>query len=152
MYPGDLSRNAITLAEGLEDGRLCHVHDRQVARHALSPEPPAMAQNGPTGRGFDRFYGIIQSIRSYYNPPSLMEDGRVLPPPQGDYHFTDAVTEHAVEYIKEHQPISRTSCTPPTRRRTFRCTPARRTSPVIAASSRPDGTCSARRATSGWSN
>jgi arylsulfatase len=63
---------------------------------------PNIVENGPTGRGFDRFYGIITSIRSFYNPPSRMEDGRELPDTEGDYHFTDAVTDHAVEYISSH--------------------------------------------------
>src|SRR4051794_14088656 len=31
-----------------------------------------------------------------------MEGAKALPAPQGDYHFTDAVSEHAVEYIKGH--------------------------------------------------
>ena len=60
----------------------------------------AALQNYPNGRGFEQFYGIITSIRSYYNPPSLMENGKVLPDTQGDYYFTDAVTDHAVQYIK----------------------------------------------------
>jgi len=101
-YTGDLSRNAITLAEGLKlAGYFAYMAGKWHVT-PWRPNAPSMLSNGPTGRGFDRFYGIIQSIRSYYNPPSLMEDGLVLPPPQGDYHFTDAVTEHAVEYIKNH--------------------------------------------------
>jgi len=32
-----------------------------------------------------------------------MENGRNLPSPQGDYHFTDAVTEHAVDYIRKQK-------------------------------------------------
>jgi arylsulfatase len=63
------------------------------------PGSDAMVMDGPTGRGFDRFYGTIMSIRSYYNPPSLMEDGRGLPATEGDYHYTDAISAKAVEYI-----------------------------------------------------
>jgi arylsulfatase len=104
LYYGDLSRNALTMAEGLGAAG----YDAYMAgKWHLTPwasGAPNVVSNGPTGRGFDRFYGIIQSIRSYYNPPSLMEDGRELPTPQGDYHFTDAVTEHATRYIREHEP------------------------------------------------
>jgi arylsulfatase len=75
LYNGDLSRNAITLAEGLGAAGYATY---MTGKWHLTPwrsGAPNIVSNGPTGRGFDRFYGIIQSIRSYYNPPSLMEDG-----------------------------------------------------------------------------
>jgi arylsulfatase len=104
LYNGDLSRNALTLAEGLgAAGYAAYM----TGKWHLTPwrsGAPNIVSNGPTGRGFDRFYGIIQSIRSHYNPPSLMEDGRELPATEGDYHFTDAVTAHATQYIREHKP------------------------------------------------
>jgi arylsulfatase len=103
LYYGDLSRNAITLAEGLGAAGYGTYMAGKWHLTPWSPGAPNVISNGPTGRGFNRFYGIIQSIRSFYNPPSLMEDGSVLPTPQGDYHFTDAVTEHATTYIREHQ-------------------------------------------------
>jgi arylsulfatase len=105
-YAGDLSRNAITLAEALKAAGYSTYAAGKWHVTPWRPNAPTMLTSGPTNRGFDRFYGIIQSIRSYYNPPSLMEDGRVLPTPQGDYHFTDAVTEHAVDYIK-NQPADK---------------------------------------------
>ncbi len=101
LYNGDLSHNAITLAEGLKTAGYATYMTGKWHVTPYRPNSPSLAQNGPTGRGFDRFYGIIQSIRSHYNPPSLMEDGRPLPPTEGDYHFTDAVSEHAVAYIKD---------------------------------------------------
>lgn len=100
LYPGDLSHNAITLAEGLGSAGYVTYMTGKWHVTPYRPNLPSFAQNNPTGRGFDEFYGIITSIRSYYNPPSLMENNRVLPATQGDYHFTDAVTEHAVRYIK----------------------------------------------------
>jgi arylsulfatase A-like enzyme len=100
-YDGQFSRNAITLAEGLGAAG----YDTYLAgKWHLTPWRPGaatMAEDGPTGRGFDRYYGTIMSIRGYYNPPSLMEDGRELPATEGDYHYTDAITEHAVGYIEQ---------------------------------------------------
>jgi arylsulfatase len=102
LYYGDLSRNAITLAEGL---RSAGYSTYMTGKWHLTPfRAGAAVPNGPVQRGFDRFYGIITSIRSYYNPPSLMEDDRELPATQGDYHFTDAVTDHAVQYISRQSP------------------------------------------------
>ncbi len=102
-YPGDLSHNAVTLAEALGTAGYTSFMSGKWHVTPYRPNTPAFAQNSPTGRGFEHFYGIIQSIRSYYNPPSLMEDSRVLPAPQGDYHFTDAVTDHAVQFIKSQK-------------------------------------------------
>jgi arylsulfatase A-like enzyme len=102
LYDGDLSPNAMTLAEGL---RTAGYASYMTGKWHLTPWRGGagnVVSNGPTGRGFDRFYGIISSIRSYYTPPTLMEDGRELAVPDGDYHFTDAVTEHAVQYVREH--------------------------------------------------
>lgn len=101
LYTGVFSRDAITLAEGLGAAG----YDTYMSgKWHLTPWRPGtdeMARNGPTGRGFERFYGTIMSVRSYYNPPSLMEDGRELPATQGDYHLTDAITEHATGYIAQ---------------------------------------------------
>jgi arylsulfatase A-like enzyme len=102
LYNGDLSRDAITLAEGLDAAGYSSYMAGKWHVTPFRSGAPNIVDNGPTGRGFDRFYGIISSIRSYYNPPTLMEDGRELPSTEGDYHFTDAVTDHAVQYIGEH--------------------------------------------------
>jgi arylsulfatase len=104
LYDGDLSQNAMTLAEGLKEAGYASY---MTGKWHLTPwrsGAGGAGPNSPTGRGFDRFYGIISSIRSYYNPPTLVEDGRELPAPEGDYHFTDAVTDHAVQYVREHDP------------------------------------------------
>jgi arylsulfatase A-like enzyme len=99
LYDGALSRSAVTMAEALGAAGYATYMTGKWHLTPFRAGSQDMAVNGPTGRGFSRFYGIITSIRSYYNPPSLMEDGRELPPPEGDYHFTDAVTDHALEYI-----------------------------------------------------
>ena len=100
LYNGELSPQAVTIAEALKTvGYSTYI----TGKWHLTPFQAGSSNhidNGPTGRGFDRFYGIITSIRSYYSPPSLMEDDRELPPPAGDYHFTDAVTDRAVDYVR----------------------------------------------------
>jgi arylsulfatase len=97
-YPGDLDPDAPTVAELLREAGYATY---MSGKWHVTPWP-GPGHNHPTRRGFDRFYGILASIRSYYNPPSLMRDDKPLPPPEGDYHFTDAVTDAAVEFVEQH--------------------------------------------------
>jgi arylsulfatase len=99
LYDGDLSRNAITAAEALKDAGYATYMTGKWHLTPWNATAPNALTNGPTDRGFDRFYGTIESIRNYYDPPSLMEDGRALPATQGDYHYTDAITRRALQYI-----------------------------------------------------
>jgi arylsulfatase len=97
-YPGDLDRGAPTVAELLRGAGYATAMSGKwhVTTFAGGRD------NWPRRRGFDRYYGIIGSIRSYYNPPTLVQDDAPLPAPQGDYHFTDAVTDFAVRTVEEH--------------------------------------------------
>jgi len=98
VYPGDLDRGTPTLAELL---RQAGYATYMSGKWHVTPWP-GPGHNHPRRRGFDRFYGILASIRSYYDPPSLMRDDDPLPPTEGDYHFTDAVTDAAVAFVREH--------------------------------------------------
>jgi arylsulfatase A-like enzyme len=98
-YPGDLSHACPTVAELLKKSGYATY---MSGKWHVTPWPGPL-DNGPRRRGFDRFYGIIASIRSYYNPPSLTRDDEPLPAPEGDYHFTDAVNDAAVRFIDEHR-------------------------------------------------
>ncbi len=107
LYDGDLSRNAITAAEALKDAGYSTYMAGKWHLTPWNAAAPDAVTNGPTDRGFDRFYGTIESIRNYYNPPSLMEDGRALPATEGDYHYTDAITRRAVQNINSHDRTTR---------------------------------------------
>ncbi len=60
----------------------------------------------PLQRGFDRFYGIISGASSYFRPAAprgLTLDNTPLPTPEGaDYYTTDAFTDHALRFLREH--------------------------------------------------
>jgi arylsulfatase len=97
-YPGDLDRETKTLAELLREAGYATY---MAGKWHVTPWP-GPGHNHPRRRGFDRFYGILASIRSYYSPPSLTSDDEALAPPTGDYHFTDAVTDAAVGFVEKH--------------------------------------------------
>jgi arylsulfatase len=63
-YPGDLDRDAPTVAEQLRDAG----YSTYLAGKWHVTPWPGPPHNHPTRRGFDRFYGILASIRSYYTP------------------------------------------------------------------------------------
>ncbi len=98
-YPGDLDRSTPTVAELLREAGYATY---MSGKWHVTPWP-GPGHNHPRRRGFDRFYGILASIRSYYNPPSLMRDDEPLPAPPGDYHFTDAVSDAAAAFVREHE-------------------------------------------------
>ncbi len=54
----------------------------------------------PSQRGFDRFHGIIWGVVSYYDPFSLVDGMEPVTEVPEDYHFTEAVTERSLDYIK----------------------------------------------------
>jgi len=101
-YTGDLNDRCVTIAEVLRTaGYGTYLSGKwHVTRHR-SPDGPR--HNWPRQRGFDRSYGMLTGAGSFYDPPTLTLDNRSLPSPEGDYYFTDAVTDHAVEFVQEHR-------------------------------------------------
>ncbi|MEA3368605.1 MAG: sulfatase-like hydrolase/transferase, partial [Planctomycetota bacterium] len=64
------------------------------------PETPK--HNWPCQRGFDHFFGTIHGAGSFYDPSSLTRDNTFIPPGD-DFYYTDAISDNAATYIREHQ-------------------------------------------------
>jgi arylsulfatase len=65
--------------------------------------------NWPLQRGFDRYYGTIKGGGSFYDPTGLVRDNQVISAfadpeyqPEGEYYYTDAISDHAVRFIDDH--------------------------------------------------
>lgn len=64
----------------------------------------------PHTRGFERYFGLISGASSYYeliaDQPRLrqmaLDSSRWEPPAEG-FYMTDAITDHAVEWLQQHQ-------------------------------------------------
>ncbi len=58
----------------------------------------------PLQNGFDRSL-VIRDHNRFFSPQKLLQDDRPLPPvkPGSDYYVTDAVADHAIACLKEHQ-------------------------------------------------
>jgi len=106
-YRGDLNRQTVTIAEVLQTaGYRNYVVGKWHVTKATKPEGPK--DNWPLQRGFDRFYGTITGAGSYFDPGTLTRDNTMISPfadPEYKpslYYYTDAISDHAVRYIREH--------------------------------------------------
>ena len=99
-YRGDLSHNAVTIAEVLKQaGYSTYMSGKWHVTPYVIENPDK--ENWPKQRGFDRFFGMIAGAGSYYDPRSLTLENEYVAPREGFYATTD-FTNHAVDYIKEH--------------------------------------------------
>ncbi|KAA5545613.1 arylsulfatase [Roseiconus nitratireducens] len=113
-YRGDLNRNCVTIAEALKSaGYRAYMSGKWHVTKATQPKSEADKHNWPLQRGFDRFYGTIHGAGSFYDPNTLTRDNQYISPhadpeygpdqwPGETYYYTDAISDHAVRFIKEH--------------------------------------------------
>ena len=102
-YQGDLSKNAVTIAEVLKEAGYATYMSGKWHVTPLNPskENPSK-HNWPLQRGFDKFYGTIHGAGSYYDPNSLTRDNDFVVPSK-DFYYTDAISDNAVKFIDEHK-------------------------------------------------
>jgi len=60
----------------------------------------------PTGSGFDKFYGFIGGETNMWAPSIYDGVTRVEPPLKPDYHFTEDMTNQAVNWISAQQSLT----------------------------------------------
>ncbi len=98
-YLGDLSRNAVTLAEALKQGGYrTYMSGKWHVTHHLTTQ----THNWPNQRGFDDFYGILAGAASYYQPLTLTRNNTRIHAEAQDYFLTDAISDEAVRQIHAH--------------------------------------------------
>lgn len=111
-YQGYLRDDCVTIAEALKAGGYntgmvgkWHVGGWYDIQHPETWRPGTPGYPTPTQRGFDKFYGILEGASSYYNPHTLMDDDNfIMVSADEEYYFTDAISEKAVEMIRDfHQ-------------------------------------------------
>jgi arylsulfatase len=109
-YRGDLNRNCLTIAEALKPaGYKAYAVGKWHVTKVTKPNSDSEKHNWPLQRGFDRFYGTIHGAGSFFDPNSLTRDNQLISPyndPEyrtSDYYYTDAISDHAVRFIREHE-------------------------------------------------
>ena len=106
-YRGDLSRDAVTLAECLKtSGYRTYMSGKWHVTKQLKPDGDK--SNWPRQRGFDRFYGTIIGAGSLFDPWTLTRGNQAITPDNDpeyqpkQYYYTDAISDNAVKYVNEH--------------------------------------------------
>jgi arylsulfatase A-like enzyme len=100
-YTGTLGQDCVTIAEVLSDSGY---GTYMSGKWHVSGHTKSIDETWPRGRGFDRFFGTCNGGGNYYWPATLAEDDQFLryeDKPEG-FYFTDAITEKAEQYIREH--------------------------------------------------
>lgn len=107
-YRGDLNRRCLTIAEALAPaGYRSYTVGKWHVTRFIHPDQPK--HNWPLQRGFARYYGMISGAGSFYDPWTLTRDNtRISAHADPEYrperyYFTDAISDHAVRYVSEHQ-------------------------------------------------
>ncbi|MGW0176734.1 arylsulfatase [Rhodococcus sp. NPDC003322] len=106
-FPGlrlELSDGTQTLPEILRAGGYATyaVGKWHLVRDA-NIRPGASRDSWPTQRGFDRYYGSLEGLNSFFHPNQLVSDNSAVDVdeyPEG-YYLTDDLTDKAVSYIKD---------------------------------------------------
>ena len=115
-YQGQLSKNAVTIAEvlksaGYNTGMVGKWH---VAETKLQPDQrkwlahqvshPEFADKNcyPTRRGFDNYYGIIYGVADYFDPFSLVNNETPVESVPKDFYITNAFSDSAVSYVNRY--------------------------------------------------
>ncbi|MFI5271512.1 MAG: arylsulfatase [Ktedonobacterales bacterium] len=65
-------------------------------------------RNWPSGRGFERFYGFLGAETNQWYPELVYDNHPLDQPksPEEGYHFTDDVTDKALEFIKDAKAVA----------------------------------------------
>ena len=96
-YRGTLAPDTCTIAEALKAGGYgCYVSGKW---HVTTPKNP---ENFPTARGFDDFFGTIAGGGNYSYPHQLMRGKEWIKPPEEGFYYTDAIADHALEFVTKH--------------------------------------------------
>jgi arylsulfatase A-like enzyme len=106
-YRGELGRDVVSIAEALGTGgyRRYMSGKWHLTRH-VGPRGPK--DNWPLQRGFEKFYGTIIGAGSFYDPATLCRGNNYLTPENDKeyqpetYYYTDALSDHAVTFLREH--------------------------------------------------
>jgi arylsulfatase A-like enzyme len=109
-YSGELSRQAVTIAEVLKSaGYATYMTGKWHVTAKTRPGGDDDKVNWPLQRGFERFYGTIHGAGSFFDPNTLVRDNAFISPfadaeyQPREFYYTDAINDHAARFVTEHR-------------------------------------------------
>lgn len=98
---GDLSKNAVTIAEALKiNGYATYMTGKW---HVADSSTKDDIHNWPIQRGFDKFFGTIKGAGSYFDPHTLTYNNDFIQlKPKDNFYYTDAISDSTVTFIDKH--------------------------------------------------
>ena len=107
-YQGYLNDRCITLAEGVkakgyQTGMIgkWHVGGGYAKTREALEKAGREGYPTPMQRGFDYFYGTLEGAGNYYNPVTLMENGKWIDiKPEDDFYYTEKIGEKACRTLE----------------------------------------------------
>ena len=102
-YRGSLSDTCVTIGEALKGaGYATYMSGKWHVSHHQGPDGPKYSW--PCQRGFDRYFGILGGAANYWQPNTLTRDNDAvdLASLPRDFFLTDAISDEAADYIREH--------------------------------------------------
>lgn len=100
-YQGDLSKNALTIAEYLKSGGYNTYMTGKWHLSNYRKNDQNIKDNWPVQRGFDRYFGIIGGAANYFTP-TLCSNNRKYQAPV-NFYLTDAISDSSSVYIRENK-------------------------------------------------
>ena len=98
-YRGTLQPNTVTIAEMLKSAGYSTAMAGKW--HVTNnTDPKGDISQWPMQRGFDMYYGTLTGHGSFWDPKCLFE-GNDPVKAEGDFYYTEAITEKSMEFISE---------------------------------------------------
>lgn len=91
-YRGVVSKDAVTIAQTL----------KSAGYRSFMSGKWHLGTNDPTKHGFEEFYGTLVSAKRFFDSDHLIRlpEGRIVRKyPKGKFYATDAVTDHAIDFL-----------------------------------------------------
>ncbi len=99
-YQGDLSKNAVTIAEALKPAGYGTYMVGKWHVSNTRKDNGNVKDNWPIQRGFDRFFGIVGGAGNYFKLP-VFSNNEKYPSPD-NFYFTHAISDSSTMFIEDH--------------------------------------------------
>ncbi|MCX6326601.1 MAG: arylsulfatase [Bacteroidia bacterium] len=100
QYKGDLSKNAVTIAEVLKTSGYSTYMTGKWHLSSTRKDDAGISDNWPAQRGFDRFFGIVGGAGNYFNL-NVYSNNKKYKSPE-NFYFTHAISDSSVMFIDHH--------------------------------------------------